>query len=167
MITKEAFSIRQFSPPETGAYKAIRLEALQLEPGMFGNSYAMEAALTEQEWLERITAPGNARFGLYHLTELIGLTGIVADKEKPGEAYMTQSYIRKAYRGRGLSRLLYQARIEWAKANAVKRLIIGHKESNIISKAANQHFGFVYTHSENREWPDGSNQPMLYYELFI
>ncbi len=61
--------------------------------------------------------------------------------------------------------MLYQARLEWAGKRNLKRLIIGHRESNIASKNANQHFGFKYTHQEIRKWPDGSIEPMTYYEL--
>lgn len=146
-------------------YKAIRLEALQLEPGFFGNSYAIEVAMTDAEWLERITDPGMARFGLYCNDELAGLTAIIQDKEKKEEAYMTQSYIRMAHRNKGLSRLLYDARLAWAKEQGIKRLTIGHKENNLASKAANQRYGFRYTHRETRTWPDGSTADMLYYVL--
>ncbi|RYZ25181.1 MAG: 2Fe-2S iron-sulfur cluster binding domain-containing protein, partial [Sphingobacteriales bacterium] len=35
--------------------------------------------------------------------------------------YMTQSYIRKAYRGNHLSRILYDARLEWAKEQGISQ----------------------------------------------
>jgi hypothetical protein len=44
-------------------YKAMRLEALQKEAGMFG---------------------------LFHNNELIGITGIVIDKEQPDLGYLIQ-----------------------------------------------------------------------------
>ena len=160
-----SYSIRPFLPEEVEIYKAMRLEALQLEPGMFGNSHALEAAFTNEQWLARLTDPYRACFGLFFNGELIGITAIITEQEKPGEAYMTQSYIRKAHRGKGLSRLLYEARLAWAKEHDVKRLIIGHRRSNATSKAANQHYGFRYTHNESRTWPDGATEDMLYYVL--
>lgn len=159
------YSIRLFLPEEADQYKAIRLEALALEPGNFGNSHAMEAAMTDEEWLERLTSPNMGRFGLYHNGELIGLTAIIQDKDKPEEAYMTQSYIRKEHRGKGLSKMLYEARLNWAKEHGLKYLVIGHRESNISSKAANQKFGFRFTHKELRDWPDGAKEDMYYYTL--
>lgn len=159
------YSIRLFLVSEADAYKAIRLEALQTEPGFFGNSYATEQAFEESSWRARLENPLIGTFGLYADDQLIGLTSIVRDKDKPSEAYMTQSYIRKPYRGRGLSRILYNARLTWAKAHGVFHLIIGHRESNITSKRANQHFGFQYSHKVPRHWPDGSNEDMLYYTL--
>lgn len=161
------YIIRQFTIADVDAYKRIRLEALEKEPGMFGNSHAMEAALPQEDWNNRITLPGNARFGLYCKDELVGLTGILCNAEKPTEAYMTQSYIRKAHRGKGLSAMLYDARITWAKENGVKVLTIGHRKSNHASRAANQKYGFVYSHSETRNWPDGATEEMLHYALEI
>jgi len=163
--TNTIYSIRQFTIADVEAYKRIRLEALEKEPGMFGNSHAMEAALPQEDWNGRITLPGNARFGMYCNDELIGLTGIIKNAENPAEAYMTQSYIRKNHRGKGLSAMLYDARIEWAKENGVEVLTIGHRKSNLASKAANQKYGFVYSHSETRNWPDGATEEMLHYVL--
>lgn len=159
------YTIRKFSVSDLQAYKAIRLEALLKEPGIFGNSYALESSFAEDEWMNRVAGNMNACFGLYHLGELVGVTGIYIDADKPANAYMTQSYIRSAHRGKRLSRMLYDARINWAKSNGVKYLQIGHKESNLISKAANQHYNFKFTHREMRDWPDGSREDMLYYML--
>lgn len=167
MTDNTTYSIRQFTIAEVEAYKRIRLEALATEPGMFGNSYAMEAALPQEDWINRISLPGNARFGIYCNDELIGLTGIIINDAKPTEAYMTQSYIHKAHRGKGLSAMLYDARIAWAKEKGVKLLTISHRKTNLASKAANQKYGFVYHHTESRTWPDGLTEDNLHYTLNI
>ena len=163
----DAYRIQLFLPQEWALYKSIRLEALQQERGNFGNSYEMEAAYKDEKWQTSISNPLMGRFGLWREDELIGLTGIVINKDKPDEAYMTQSYIRKEHRGKGLSKLLYKARIGWAKEHNVKRLIIGHRTDNLVSKYANRRFCFKYTHSEERLWPDGMKADMLYYELYL
>jgi GNAT superfamily N-acetyltransferase len=152
---------------DVAEYKAMRLEALQTEPGMFGNSYALEAAFTEADWTKRVSSDNSAVFGLYYDKELVGITGIIKNAESPEEAYMTQSYIRAAHRGKGLSRMLYDIRLNWAKQKSVNRLIIGHRQSNIISRSANQRYGFKCTHSESRTWPDGQTEDMVYYELLL
>lgn len=162
------YTIHRFTIKDVAAYKALRLEALQLEPGMFGSSYALELSFTDEQWIARVNNPGGACFGLYCDGEPVGITGIVArDTDAPGDAYMTQSYIRKLHRGQGLSRLFYRARLQWAAEHHIKRLIISHRESNLASKAANQRFGFVYTHREPRTWPDGSTEDNVFYELLL
>jgi GNAT superfamily N-acetyltransferase len=166
--TRKHFTIRQFSPEDVAQYKSLRLEALQLECGMFCSSYSREAAFSHEQWVARISNPNCAYFGLYNEDELIGITGIViTDEERPTEAFMTHSYIRKEYRGQRLSRILYEARLEWARTHQIKCLKVGHRVSNLISKAANQYYGFNYTHSEPNTWPDGQTEDMLYYELML
>lgn len=167
-LPKDAsYSIRQFRIGDVAIYRGMRLEALQTERGMFGSSYALEAAFDESDWIKRVNSENSAVFGLYCNDELIGITGIIIYPEAPEEAYMTQSYIRAAHREKGLSRMLYDIRLNWAKERNIKRLIIGHRKSNTISKSANQHYGFKYTHSEPRTWPDGQTEDMVYYELLL
>ncbi len=161
-----AFSIRRFLPHDWEAYKAIRLEALQHEPGVFGNPYAKEAAYEDSVWQERLRNPRVASFGLYSGNEtLVGLTSISSTAEQPDEAYLSQSYIRKEFRGQGLSGLLYDVRLAWARAQVVRLLHIGHRRSNEASKRANQRYGFQFSRSEPRIWPDGGREDMLYYTL--
>lgn len=166
-MRKQFYTIRRFVTADVDAYKLIRLEALQTEAGMFGRSYIEEAAYTDEVWVNRVNNPDGACFGLYCDNELIGLTGIIKEDKDLNEAYMTQSYIRKQHRGRHLSRMLYEARLKWAKEHNIERLIIGHRASNLASKAANQHYGFKYTHNTERTWSDGSTEDMLYYELYL
>lgn len=167
-VSEKQYTIRLFGASDVEPYKAMRLEALQLERGMFGNSYEYEAGFPDGQWLARVCNPVGACFGLYYGDELIGITGIVVtDHERPAEAYMTQSYIRKVYRGKGLSKMLYDARLEWAQHHGIDTLKIGHRKSNITSKAANQHYRFTFTHAESRTWPDGITEDMMYYERHI
>ena len=72
------------------------------------------------------------------------------------------------HRGKGLSRLLYEARLSWAAQRPqLKRLRIGHRETNHSSMAANQRYGFKFVWRESLSWPDGSMDDVLYYELTL
>jgi len=142
------YSMRPFRPEEVMIYKAMRLDALQKEAGMFGANYAFELTLTDDQWMDRIVNPNSACYGLFYKDELIGITGIIIDKEHPDLGHLIQSYILKPHRGKGLSNMLYKA-------------------SNLASKAASARFGFKYTHREGRSWPDGSTEDILYYELSL
>jgi len=159
------YTIRVFSLKDVQLYKNIRLEALQSEPSFFGSNYAREAAFTEEEWLSRINNNSSACFGLFYNEELIGLTGIYIDPDNAALGQLAQSYIRKEFRGKGLSALLYDARIAWARDRGLNSLQVGHRENNIASKRANQHHGFKYTHREAVNWPGGSTGDILYYLL--
>ncbi|MCJ8209633.1 GNAT family N-acetyltransferase [Mucilaginibacter sp. RS28] len=164
----EAFSIRLFTPDELHRYKAIRLEALRLEPGVFGSKYQTESELPDEVWYSRTFNDFVAFWGLFNPDgELIGTTGIVVNREQPDEATFVGSYIKKEYRGIGLTRLLYRARLEWARQRALKKLLIGHRAGNVASKKAMIAHGFTYTHAEAKHWPDGQSEDMLHYQLLI
>nr|WP_309692427.1 GNAT family N-acetyltransferase [Armatimonas sp.] len=144
---------------------ALRLEALQTEPGVFGSSYAQESLYDEAQWRAWSAGPGKAIFLLYDGESLIGLTGILAHRDDPTTAMCIASYLKPAYRGQKLSRLFYQARLDWARKQGFTRLVIGHRASNLPSMHANQAFGFQETHREPHTWHDGTTEPEIYYEL--
>ena len=149
------------------AVRAIRLEALQSEPGVFGSSYTRESAYDEARWRAWCAGPGKVVFLLHDGEALIGLTGVVAHRDDPTTALCIASYLKPAYRGRKLSRLFYQARIDWARAQGFARLVVGHRASNLPSMHANQAFGFQETHREPHTWPDGTEELEIYYELLL
>ncbi|MFD2581486.1 GNAT family N-acetyltransferase [Pedobacter vanadiisoli] len=161
-IEMDTYKIRQLHDSEAMLYKAMRLEAIQTEPSMFRCSSPAEADLTDEEWRERVKYP-RAVFILLDNEIPIGMTSILRLNED--EAYLGQSYIKKEYRGKGLSGLLYKIRMKWASKLPLKRLTVSHRESNTISKAANQRLGFVFTHREPLNWLDGTTEDVLYYSL--
>ncbi|MGC4057539.1 MAG: GNAT family N-acetyltransferase [Chitinophagaceae bacterium] len=109
--------------------------------------------------------PDGACFGLYHSDTLIGITGIVISKENPQAAFLTQSFICPEQRGKGLSALLYEARIAWAVARGLSTLVVGHRKDNRVSRSANQRFGFTYAYEEECTWGDGKSDTLLWYRL--
>ncbi len=158
------YKIRQLQESEAPLYKALRLEAIGVEPAMFRCSTPAEADLTDAEWQERIRHP-RAVFVLYDQDVPIGMTSILLLNGELG--YLGQSYIRKTYRGQGLASLLYEVRKAWASRMQLKQLQVSHRESNTISRAANQRSGFTYTHRESVNWLDGTTEDVLYYTLTL
>ncbi|HTN46273.1 MAG TPA: GNAT family N-acetyltransferase [Flavipsychrobacter sp.] len=161
----EGYIIKQLTLEDLESYKTMRLEALQLEADKFGNSFAVEAAYPESEWIHRLTQPDRACFGLFYKNELVGITAVLTNAEDLTNGYMTQSYIRPPHRAKGLSQLFYNVRIAWAKQQGLKTLTISHRKSNLVSKAAILKNGFLFTHSEPRVWGDGSEGENLFYSL--
>jgi GNAT superfamily N-acetyltransferase len=120
-MAQNLFTIKPFKEKDVSAYKFMRLEALKSEPGNFGNSFQFESAFSDQQWLDRVSNPGGACYGLYADGDLIGITSIIlTNAENSEEAYMTQSYIRKGYRKQGLSKMLFEERIKWARERNLK-----------------------------------------------
>jgi GNAT superfamily N-acetyltransferase len=97
--------------------------------------------------------------------EVIGITGVFEDQQTPDTAILDGSYLTPAYRGQKLSRLFYEARLGWARAQGFRRVTVSHWLSNTASQFANRAFGFQETHRALHAWDDGTEEPEVFYEL--
>jgi RimJ/RimL family protein N-acetyltransferase len=117
-----------------------------------------------------LEATDRQTFGLFDGDRLVGITGVITKREDPSgrTAMLVMSFIVPAYRGRGLSRLFYDARLEWiARHGTFDRVVVSHRRSNEASRRANQHFGFILKETASRTWPDGTVEDELSYELVL
>lgn len=162
---RDNYSLQRMSPSEWREYKSIRLYALKTNPEMFGSNYAKEFLYNKNDWKSFLGHDSRAMFGLYHAKLLVGLSGITLKKDDATTAIMFASFIKLPHRGNGLSKLFYQARIDWARQKKCKSIIVSHRVGNTPSRAANQQFGFKYSHSEHVKWPDGVWAEELIYKL--
>jgi len=169
----DAVEVRLFEPDEWAQCKAIRLRALQSDPAVFGSTYAKEKGFPDERWQASIARPDVGVFGVFHYGDLIGMTGITRVTEpETGElsdaAKLWGSWLEPSWRGKGVSKKMYAARLDWAREQpGVARVIVSHRESNTASKQANQKHGFVQTHSEDFHWHDGVTEPEVFYALDI
>lgn len=161
-----AVTVRPFRPDEWPLLKAVRLKALQQDPGVFGSHYAREAAFADVEWQARLQNPRAASFGVFDDGKVVGMTGVYISPEDPATAGFVADWLEKDWRGKGISALMYEARISWAQAQpGIRRMTIAFRESNLRASKAGQKYGFVFTHAEDHAWPDGQTEPKHYYEL--
>ncbi len=164
-MVKEGFKLRRFLTSDWDKFKKIRLEALQVHPDLFTPS-KNEFEFSKKDWIARLSNPDAATFGLYLDNEVVGLTGIVIDRNDSTRAILVMSYIRNPFRNKGLSSLFYERRLDWAKKRGdIKIVESGHVEGNVVSYKANQKFGFssrgFYDHKEK----DGTSRRVFIYEL--
>jgi RimJ/RimL family protein N-acetyltransferase len=160
--------IRQLNESDWEMFRFIRLKALQAYADVFASPYAKEAAESESWWKETLDGKGKAVFGIFDGESMIGFTGIFTARIDPtGQTgILAMSYIEPEYRGQGLSRLFYRARIDWAITQPqLKMLTVSHREGNETSRRANQAFGFILDHKEKKLWPDGTEADDWYYSL--
>jgi RimJ/RimL family protein N-acetyltransferase len=160
-------SIRQLQENDWPVLKQIRLKALKSDPGVFGGEYEIESQNSDQEWRD-IFKPYNAIFGIYDGETLIGTTSVgINIKDPTGKsAILWGSWLEPSYRSKGISRLMYQARIDWARSHpGCEKITVSHRASNLASGKANQKQGFVYTHTTPKTWPDGAEEDEVHYEL--
>ena len=165
---KSAITIRPLRRSEWSAFKDCRLVALKSAPGMFSTSYEDALARSPVAWQETITGQNHQVFGLFDGTQMIGITGVFGDREnsEAGTAHLVMSFIIPEYRKRGLSRMLFHARLDWIRIHGkFKRAIAKVRASNEVSQRACRHFGFVCIDRTPRTWPDGTTEDELVYEL--
>lgn len=165
-----AILIRPFDRSEWDVFRNLRLQALRDEPGVFAASYDWAATLSPEEWQDTIQGPAHQVFGLFDEARLIGITAAFTWQDDPsGEtAVLAMSFIIPEYRGRGLSQLFYEARLNWIRAHSqFKRVVVSHRESNEISRRANQRYGFSVLRRASQKWPDGTTEDEVLYELKI
>lgn len=150
--------------------RSIRLKALHSDPSVFGSNYQKESAMTEADWKSWLHSNDTAIFLIYEGPTLIGMTGIAVDRADPEKkkAILWGSWLEPSFRGKGLSQMMYQKRIEWAaKHPTIEQILVSHRASNESSKRANQKHGFKFTHEEEKIWPDGTEEKNVFYALSV
>ena len=163
-----SITIRRLTKDDWLEFSQVRLKALQTDPEVFGSNYEKESQLTEAEWRGRLQAKDNAIFLIYENEKPIGMTGVSVDRDDATKktALLWGSWLAPHFRGKGLSELMYQTRINWAKEQpTVEKIIVSHRASNLSSKYANQKHGFVATHKNEKVWTDGATEDEIFYEL--
>ena len=163
-----SISIRQLNENDWLLLSEVRLKALRTDPLVFGSNYESESKFTENDWRSRLQPDDSAIFMIFDGETPIGMTGVSVFRDDPARktAIFWGSWLAPAYRRKGLSDLMYGARLEWAKArHGIERIIVSHRVSNLASKYANQKHGFVFTRTHEKIWADGKLEDEVCYEL--
>jgi len=155
---------RRLGPQDWAAYRAMRLEALAAHPDYYLMTHAQAAAEPESYWRARVEEDNAPIFGLFEGATLIGIGGVFWP-EGVGHPALCQGYISPTHRGRGLSRLLHAARIDWARQAGARALIGGCHPGNAPSRRGQEAAGFVFTHTQDETRADGTPTTTLYYRL--
>jgi RimJ/RimL family protein N-acetyltransferase len=164
----DGLKVRALVVSEWEQFRDLRLLALKDVPGAFATSYADAAGRTPDVWQSLVSGSTNQVFGLFDGERFVGITGAFAWPDDPsGEtATLVMSYIAPSYRGRGLSRLLYAAALDWTRAHPrFRRVIVAMRASNEASRRACERNGFAPVRRAPRAWPDGASEDEIIYEL--
>lgn len=164
-----AVALRRLEPADWKALRAVRLRALADAPGNFFRSLAEDEAQPEEHWRTMLANPTSALWGAFDGEAIVGLTGAFRDRDDSSgqTAAFGMTWLDPAYRGRGVSRLFYEVRIAWARAQGFARIEVGHRASNAASAAAMRRAGFVRIAARPHLWPDGAWEDDVVYELTV
>ena len=160
-------AVRRLGPEDWRENRAIRIEALTEFPGNYFTTLAEVEKRSEADWQAMLVDPRMAIFGLFDGDRLAGLTAVYVSDTDPGgrTAGFAMSYIRPAWRGQGHAAALHRARLDWARANGMTRVIVSHRASNTPSRKAIERSGFTRTGATPYRWPDGVEEENIEYEM--
>lgn len=149
-------------------FRAVRIRALELHSHLFSQTPQGAEAQPESHWRDTLNGKGKVVFGLFCEDQIIGITAVFTWRERPigDTGFMAMSFIEPEHRGKGLSALFYQERLKFAiNHKPWQKLAIAHRRGNEASKAAILKHGFVFTESNEIDWPDGTMDLEYCYEL--
>ncbi len=134
--------IRRLEPSEGVAYREIRLEALRLNPEVFGSTFEAESVRPLAHFYERIASC--PVFGAFHDAGLVGMAGFwrregIKDAHK---AMLWGMYVRSNARNRGVGRRLAEAVIGFAREH-VEVLQLSVVSENQPARRLYASLGFV------------------------
>jgi ribosomal protein S18 acetylase RimI-like enzyme len=129
-----------------GALKTVRLRALQEDPTAFGSTYAKEAQLSDDEWLERVTTWNSGNSACYLAMEESVPCGIIAgylDKNDPQRAHVVSMWVAPTHRRTGLGSALIEKIEMWARGLQARELFLLVTSNNAAAFRFYERCGFA------------------------
>lgn len=139
--------LRRLDGDEWAGYRHLRLRALADSPDAFGSTFAREAARSDDDWRERLTAgarsPSNLPLVVVVDDAFVGLAWGRLDEQQPEIAYLFQVWVAPEVRGRGVGQLLVDAVIAWARTAGARILRLGVACGDTAAVRLYRRAGFV------------------------
>ncbi len=115
-MTEQELEVRFLASADAGAYSAIRLEALELEPDAFSSSAEEHRRLSAEEIGRRLASEDNFVAGAFLGGRLIGTAGFYREKGPKTRhlGFVWGVYVNREARGRGIGRAMMEALLDRA-----------------------------------------------------
>ena len=107
-------SVVALGPQDWRELRAIRLEALRSEPAAYSSSYEETLARPDEHWRQRLANDQSVHLLASAQSRPIGMVGgyLGSDEGDDSVAVVFGMYVTRAYRGRGIGRLLLTSLID-------------------------------------------------------
>ncbi|MEO9781303.1 MAG: GNAT family N-acetyltransferase [Sedimentitalea sp.] len=121
--------IRQLKKDDVAAFKAIRLEALEMEPAAYASSVEEWVSLSDDEWASRLHMPV---FVAFKSGEPVGVMGLLRQKasKMKHRSTLIMVYLRDSARGQGLAESLIDAVARFAAESGVLQIELNVSSEN-------------------------------------
>ncbi len=143
--------VRVLGPHDWETWREIRLRSLADSPDAFGSTLEREQGFTEQDWRDRL---GTQAVVVVDAGRSVACGSVFVPE--PGRAMIVAMWVDPAHRGRGLSRLVLDPLVAWAREQGLVAEL-GVNRSNPAARAAYLSYGFVPT-SRTHPLREGSEQ---------
>lgn len=130
--------IEQLTTKNWHEFMIIRLEALELEPQAFGDSFSVLSKKKDNYWKKELSNKKQVWYGVFDNENLVGIGSIkyVKSLKFSHIAHLSGIYVTKSHRGQGIGKMLFKSRIDEAfKNDKIKKLklIVNTSQTNAIS----------------------------------
>ncbi len=137
--------IRKLTKEDWEVFKKIRLEALELEPQAFGDTYSILLKKEDNYWKKELSNKKHVWYGAFDNDLIVGIGSIKFVKTLKFDhiAHLSGIYVKKEYRGQGIGKLLFKTRIDEAFENKrIKKLKLIVNVSQVNAIGLYESFGF-------------------------
>ncbi|MGE0282982.1 MAG: N-acetyltransferase family protein [Rhizobiaceae bacterium] len=137
--------IRQLGQGDVAIFKAIRLEALRLEPDAFASTATDWESLSDAEWNRRMTA--NPVFVAFREAFPVGVMGLLREQSSKTRhrATIIMVYVNAIERGRDTAQSLLDHATSFAQANGIRQLELRVNSANARAIRFYQRNGYQRT----------------------
>jgi len=137
-----SYSVRRLSSEDVPAYRALRLEGLELEPAAFASSLEDEMAQPDVEWQGKLAR--NATFGVFSGETLAGMATYYVEngRKLSHRGHLVGVYLRPEARGTGAANLLLAEVLASARARVTFLYLIVNA-ANGRARRFYERLGFV------------------------
>ena len=154
-MSESAITIRDLTPGDAAAFRAIRLRSLKDHPEAFAAAYEDEKDIPLAEAVKRLEQPQIERFilGAFDGDKLIGIVGGYRDslRKCKHRAHIGAMYVAPEARGQGAGRILIAEAIKRLSAiEGVEEIILAVTVGNDTARSLYESVGFQSAYIEPR-----------------
>jgi ribosomal protein S18 acetylase RimI-like enzyme len=150
----EPVNVRPVRAGEWRDLRALRLRALETDPGAFGSTFAKAAAYPDSEWIERAEAgdAGEQTRTFVAVTDQGWQGMVIAALLDDGDAGLFGMWVEPRGRRAGIAAALVDAVVAWARERRAAGVSLSVAEDNMAAAALFGSKGFAFT-GERRPLP--------------
>lgn len=142
-------AIRPSHEADAEAYRALRLEALDRHPEVFGGDYAQSAARPPEYWQARMRQGAGGEHGITYLAEaqgaLVGMTALTRydDPKDRHTGVIVSVYVEAGWRGVGIADALLESCLAWARQLGLRQVKLAVVVGNTAAIRCYARHGFT------------------------